>query len=108
MDKEFIGKAAIQKQKDEGISQKLACMVVEVEDADPYGYNAIYSGDKMVGITSCGSYGHRVDKSIALGYVNPELAKPGTKLEVEILGIKRPAEVVAMPLYDPKNEKTKA
>ena len=108
MDKEFIGKEAIQKQKEEGITQKLACMVVEVKDSDPYGYNGIYKGDERVGITSCGAYGHRVGKSLALGYVAPELAVPGTKLEVEILGKKRPAEVVAMPIYDPKNEKTKA
>ena len=40
-----------------------------------------------------------------MGYVPPELAQPGTKLEVEVLGKKLPAEVVAMPLYDPLNAK---
>jgi len=40
-----------------------------------------------------------------LGYVPPELAKPGTKLAVEVLGVKLPAEVVAMPLYDPESVK---
>jgi dimethylglycine dehydrogenase len=59
-------------------------------------------------MTSSGGYGHRVEKSIALGYVPPELTAPGTKLEVEVLGKKLAAEVVAMPLYDPKNEKMKA
>jgi len=29
-------------------------------------------------------------------------------MEVEILGRKRAAQVVAMPLYDPKNEKMKS
>jgi dimethylglycine dehydrogenase len=59
-------------------------------------------------MTSSGGYGHRVKKSIALGYVNPELAEPGTRLEVEVLGKKLPAEVVSMPLYDPRNERMKA
>lgn len=108
MDKEFIGKAGIEKQKAEGIPRKLVCLVVEADDADAWGYNPIFNGDDMVGMTSSGGYGHRVEKSIAMGYVTPALAAVGTNLEVEILGKKMPAEVAAMPLYDPKNEKMKA
>ncbi len=50
-------------------------MVVEAEDSDPWGYNPIFKGDEQVGMTSSGGYGHRVGKSIAFGYVKPELAK---------------------------------
>jgi dimethylglycine dehydrogenase len=59
-------------------------------------------------MTSSGGYGHRVEKSIALGYVPPEISSPGTKLEVEVLGKKLPAEVVAMPIYDRENKRMKA
>jgi dimethylglycine dehydrogenase len=59
-------------------------------------------------MTSAGGYGHRIDKSIALGYVTPELAEPGTALEVNILGRNRKAEVVSMPLYDPDNSRMKS
>jgi glycine cleavage system aminomethyltransferase T len=41
---------------------------------------------EIVGMTSSGGYGHRTDKSIALGYVPLSLAAPGTRLEVEVLG----------------------
>ncbi|MGD9364998.1 MAG: FAD-dependent oxidoreductase [Desulfobacteraceae bacterium] len=108
MDKEFIGKAGIEKQEAAGVPRQLVCMVCEAEDADPWGYNPIFDGETIVGMTSSGGYGHRTGKSIALGYVPPALATPGTRLEVEVLGKKLPAEVVAMPLYDPKNEKMKA
>jgi dimethylglycine dehydrogenase len=108
MDKEFIGKAGIEKQKADGVPRQLVCMVCEAEDADPWGYNPIFDGETIVGMTSSGGYGHRTGKSIALGYVPPALATPGTRLEVEVLGRKLPAEVAAMPLYDPKNEKMKA
>jgi dimethylglycine dehydrogenase len=54
-----------------------------------------------------GGFGHRVGKSIAFGYVQPHLAAPGTRLEVEVLGRKLAASVAAMPLYDPKNERMK-
>ena len=108
MDKDFIGKAGLEKQKAAGVPRQLVCLVCEAEDADPWGYNPIFNGDQIVGMTSSGGYGHRTGKSIALGYVIPDLAAPGTKLEVEVLGQKLAAEVAAMPLYDPKNEKMKA
>ncbi len=107
-DKDFIGRAALEKVRDAGVPRKLVALAVEAEDSDPWGYNPIFQGDRQVGMTSSGGYGHRVQKSIALGYVSQELADPGTRLEVEILGKMRPAEVVAMPLYDPKNERMKS
>jgi dimethylglycine dehydrogenase len=106
-DKDFTGKAALEAQKRTGIKQKLVCMVVDAQSSDPWGYNPIFQGDKRVGMTSSGGFGHRVGKSIAFGYVPPELAAPGTQLEVEVLGDKRQAAVAAMPLYDPKNERMK-
>ena len=59
-------------------------------------------------MTSSGGYGHRVKKSIAFGYVSPELTDPGTKLEVEVLGKKVAAVVANISLYDPQNERMKA
>ena len=108
MDKDFIGKAGLEKQKAAGVPRQLVCLVCQADDADPWGYNPIFDGDRIVGMTSSGGYGHRTDKSIALGYVPPVLAAPGTRLDVEVLGQKLAAEVVAMPLYDPKNERMKA
>jgi len=107
-DKDFLGKQALQNVKAEGAKLQLVCLEVAAGDADPWGYNPIFKDDQRLGMTSSGAYGHRVDKSIALGYIPPEFAEPGTKLQVEVLGKKLPAEVVAMPMYDPKNERLKA
>jgi dimethylglycine dehydrogenase len=106
-DKDFIGKEALQKQKSEGVKLKLVCLVVDASNADAWGYNGIYKDGTRVGMTSSGGYGHRVAKSLALGYVPPELAASGTKLDIEILGKLCQAEIVSMPLYDPKNERMK-
>jgi dimethylglycine dehydrogenase len=107
-EKDFIGKPALEKQREAGVKQKLVCLVVAADDSDPWGYNPIFSGDKRVGMTSSGGFGHRTGKSIAFGYVPPDLAKPGTRLDVEVLGRKLAASVAAMPLYDPRNERMKA
>jgi dimethylglycine dehydrogenase len=108
MNKDFIGKAALEKQKAKGIDLKLVTLLVDADDADAWGYNPIYNGDQLVGMTSSGGYGHRTKQSLAFGYVPPELAKPGTAVEVEILGDKRAAKVAAMSIYDPKMERMKA
>ena len=108
LDKDFIGKEGILKQKQAGIPRKLACLIVEAKDSDAWGYNPILKDGKMVGMTSSGGYGHRTQKSIALGYLLPEYTKVDTSLDVEILGRIRKARVASMPLYDPKNEKMKS
>jgi len=105
--KDFIGKNALEKIRDAGIPRKLVTLVVKAEDSDPWGYNPVFKDGRQVGMTSSGGYGHRLEKSIALGYVAPELAVAGTRLEVEVLGKRLPAEVVPMPLYDPENARMK-
>jgi uncharacterized protein (DUF2384 family) len=54
MDKDFIGKAGLEKQKADGAPRQLVCLVCQAEDADPWGYNPIFSGDRIVGMTSSG------------------------------------------------------
>ncbi len=63
----------------------------------------------MVGETTSGAWGYRVGGSVALGMVRTDLAEPGTTLEVEIYGERRPATVAPDgPLWDPENERLKA
>ncbi|MDD9962898.1 MAG: hypothetical protein OXU70_12490, partial [Gammaproteobacteria bacterium] len=55
-----------------------------------------------------GGYGYRLGQSLALGMVNPQLSAPGTALEIEILGERRPATVVPESPYDPGNERLRS
>jgi dimethylglycine dehydrogenase len=105
---DFIGKDALIEQKEQGVPQKLVLMAVEADNADGYGYNGVYKDGRYVGMTSSGGYGWRVDKSLCMAYIEPELAEVGTRLEVEILDQRHSALVVPIPFYDPKNERMKA
>jgi dimethylglycine dehydrogenase len=49
-----------------------------------------------------GGYAHYVDKSLAQGYVPKELAKANGSFEIEIIGDRRPARMIAEPLFDPE------
>jgi len=105
---DFIGRQALLNQKEAGIKDRLALMFVEAADADCIGDEPVYIGDEIVGRVSSGGYGHHLGKSLAMGYIDAEAAKPGTKVEIAILGERRPAVTVEIPPYDPKNEKLRA
>jgi dimethylglycine dehydrogenase len=105
---DFVGRQALLSQIEAGIKARLALMVVEADDADCIGDEPVYIGDEIVGRIASGGYGHHQGKSLAMGYIDATAAKPGTKVEIAILGERRPAETVEIPLYDPKNEKPRA
>jgi dimethylglycine dehydrogenase len=105
---DFIGRQALLNQKEAGVKERLALMVVEAKDADCIGDEPVFIGDEMIGRIASGGYGHYLGKSLAMGYIDAEAAKPGTAVEIAVLGERRPAKTVEMPLYDPKNEKLRA
>ena len=98
---DFIGREAALHQQGEPPSQRLVTLVVEAADADAYGDEPVLAEGRVVGFTTSGGYGHTVEKSIALAYLEPAYAAPEAELEVTILGDDRPARVVAASLYDP-------
>ncbi len=68
----------------------------------------VHRGSEVVGLVTSGGYGYRLKKSIALAYVRADLARPGTELEVEILGERCRAVIGREPLYDPDNARVRA
>ncbi len=78
------------------------------EDADPWGREAVYADGARVGRLTSGGYSVAFGRSIGMGYVRPDLAHPGTKLFVRMLGALWPAEVVADSPYDPNNTRIRA
>ena len=74
-------------------------------DADAHGWEPVQRDAAVVGHVTSGGYGHRVGRSLAFAYLPVEHAAPGTALSVEILGSRRPAVVVAQPVYDPGDER---
>jgi dimethylglycine dehydrogenase len=102
---DFIGRDALLRQHERGVERKLACLVVDVDDADPHGYEPVLAGDEVIAYVMAGGYGHTVEKTIVLAYLPSAYLEPGTEVDVKILGTRRSARVVEQPLYDPKNER---
>ena len=72
------------------------------------GNNPIYKDDKVVGRATGGEYGFRLDKSIALAMVKPDLANVGEKLKVDILGKMYEATILEESPYDVENKLLRA
>ena len=84
-------------------------MIVDAGEHDAPYMSTIWHNGEVVGETTSGGWGHRIDKSIALGMVRIDLAAPGTELEVEIYGERYKAVVQEdKPLFDPENERLRA
>lgn len=98
--KDFVGKEATLKARQEGISRKLVSMTIESNGIDVVGDEAILRDGSAVGYVSSGGYAHRVGQSMAMGYVAVDQSAPGTRLDIEILGEFFPAEVLGGPVYD--------
>jgi len=105
---DFRGRAATLKRKADGIVTRLVYMQIDTTDTSPRGGEPVYSDGKVAGVLTSGGYGHTVRTGLAFGYVKPELASPGTRLEVELLGDLRLATVLADPILDPASERPRA
>ena len=102
---DFIGRDALLRQRDAGVTQRLVPLLVDTDDADAPFCARVFADRARVGLVGSAGYGHTLQRSIALAYVARELATPGTALEVEVFGIRHPAVVAAEPLYDPDNRR---
>jgi dimethylglycine dehydrogenase len=101
---DFIGRDAAMREKETGGKLRRVAMIVDAADADVLGDEPIWHGGKVVGWVTSGGYAHFVDKSLAQGYVPKELADDTGKgsFEIEIIGDRRKATVIAQPLFDPE------
>tara|TARA_B100000787_G_C16193199_1_gene298862 strand:- start:18 stop:2462 length:2445 start_codon:yes stop_codon:yes gene_type:complete len=105
----FTGKAAILAEKQQGRKKAFATLIIDAGVCDAPYMSTLWQGDTLVGETTSGAWGYRVNASVALAMLRPDLAQPGTELEIEIYGERQRAVVQQdQPLWDPKNERLKA
>ena len=105
----FRGRAALEAEKQAGVSKRFCTLVVDAGDCDPPYMSTIWHDGAVVGETTSGYYGHRVGACIALGMLRDDLNVAGTAVEVEIFGRRHRAVVQQdAPLWDAKNERIRA
>ncbi|WP_146585036.1 GcvT family protein [Puniceibacterium confluentis] len=106
---DFPGKAALQAEQAARPTKRFVTLIVDAEDCDAPYMSSIWHDGRVVGETTSGAWGYRVNASVALGMLRADLATPGTEVAVEIYGRLRRAIVQPDgPLWDPENSRLRA
>lgn len=92
----FPGAARIQREIAQGAARRIAG--IKPEGRAPARDGTIIMADgKEVGVITSGGFGPSAQGPVALGFVPPDLAKPGQALELLVRGKALPAQVVKLP-----------
>jgi aminomethyltransferase len=92
---DFIGKAAVLKQKEEGIKRKLTGVILT--GGVPRPGCAVWRNGQKIGELCSATFSPVLGKGIGVGYLVPPDLKEGEQLEVEIHSRKVPAQVAKVP-----------
>ena len=103
--KDFLGKAATQARR--GTDLTMVCVYGEVDaaDADCRGNEPVHANGTMIGLTTSGAYGYSVEKSLFFAYVHPHYRSPGSEFDIQLMGDRRSARVLAAPAWDPRSQR---
>lgn len=102
---DFIGKAGAAAERASGGKMRLRAFIMDADDADVIGDEAIWHGGAVVGWITSGGYAHNAGKSIAMGYVPREVADETEGFEIELLGKRYKARLQPVALFDPELER---
>ncbi len=105
---DFIGREATLKVRVQGPDIKIVYLEVDPGDNDIVGGEPLLDGDKVIGVTTSGGYGHYTGKSLGFGYVESAYSAAGKTFDVELLGQRRKATVISDPVWDPASARSRA
>jgi aminomethyltransferase len=95
----FPGKDILQKQKSEGVKEKLVAFRLKDKGPPPRPHYPLFLGAEQVGEVTSGAPSPTLGYGIGLAYVKTACAEPGTTLDLEVRGSRVPVEVVKKPFY---------
>ena len=98
-DSNFPGKDILQKQKSEGVKEKLVAFRLKDKGPPPRPHYLLFQGATQVGEATSGAPSPTLGYGIGLAYVRADVAEPGTALELEVRGARVPIEIVKKPFY---------
>jgi aminomethyltransferase len=95
---DFVGREALARVAQEGPKKRLVGLTVTGRGIARHGY-PVLSGERRTGVVTSGTHSPTLGRPIAMAYVAPGDAEPGTILAVEVREQPVSAEVVPLPFY---------
>ncbi|WP_420338028.1 FAD-dependent oxidoreductase [Roseibium sp.] len=98
---DFVGKDALIQRLKDGPRKKLVTLKIDATHAPAYGGASLMQGDTVVGTVTSGDWGHRSGLNLVYAFVDTALSGEGTVLDLDLLGDRVSAEIIAPSPYDP-------
>ncbi len=102
----FIGREAAQNAP--APTQILRMIEIDANGADPMGFEPLRKDGAVIGTTTSGGYGYRMQASYAMALVNVEHADIGNDIIVDVVGEQCQATIIDMSPYDPTGSRMRS
>ncbi|HSH00098.1 MAG TPA: glycine cleavage system aminomethyltransferase GcvT [candidate division Zixibacteria bacterium] len=96
---DFIGRDALERQKEDGITKRLVCIEFAERCIPRHGYPLVDSDGVESGVVTSGAFSPSLQKPIALGYLPSGQHKVGSPVSVKVRDKLFAGEVVKPPFY---------
>ena len=96
---DFPGREILRAEKANGPAEKLIAFRLPDKGPPPRPHYSIFSGAEKVGEVTSGAPSPTLGYGVGLGYVAVAFSSPGTRLDLEVRGVRVPIEVVKKPFY---------
>ena len=114
--RDFLGRDAVVARHEQagpdnsGLDMILVYAEVAATDSDCRGNEPCYGpgNNAVMGVTTSGTWGHTVDKSLCFAYVAPGYATPGSTFEIRLFNERHTATVLDAAAHDPTNQRLRA
>ncbi|TAF32792.1 MAG: glycine cleavage system aminomethyltransferase GcvT [Cytophagales bacterium] len=100
--KDFTNSAALLKQKESGVSEKLVGFEMIEKGIPRQGYELFDANNQKIGRVTSGTQSPTMDKGIGMAYLQTSHSKVGTEVYVDIRGKKIKAIVAKLPFVSKK------
>jgi aminomethyltransferase len=94
----FTGRAALTRQKQEGVKRRLIAFKMADKSPPPRPHYAIMISGAKVGEIASGTQSPTLGIGIGMGYIDAAISQPGTKIEIEVRGKRFAAIIEKKPL----------
>jgi dimethylglycine dehydrogenase len=103
--KDFMGKAALTARTG---SKRLVTLSLDTRMAPAHPGASVMIADQVVGTVTSGDWGHRTGLNLAYAFIDADVAATGSTVDIDVIGARIPAEVIAPSPYDPQLRRVKA
>jgi len=104
----FIGRDQLVALRNDGATQRLYQLEIDVTDSDPFGGEAVFQGAERAGVLVSAAFGHRTGKCLGFVLFQPGWRDNGEPLAVEVLDARCSARLLTEPAFDPGSLKPRS